>query len=71
MTTCLSEFALCLQVQVHIEDDPERIFKTTEVSNTHFIQTETYTWNAMLHHLYHCCTSLITVRIINRTLNAF
>lgn len=32
MTTCLSEFALCLKVQVHIEDDPERIFKTTEVS---------------------------------------
>ncbi|XP_074623226.1 coiled-coil domain-containing protein 148-like [Acropora palmata] len=28
----LFEFALCLKVQVHIEDDPERIFKTTEAS---------------------------------------
>ena len=66
MTTCLSEFALCLKVQVHIEDDPERIFKTTEVSNTHFIVTETY-MECHAHHLYHCCTSLITVSIINRT----
>ena len=66
MTSCLSEFALCLKVQVHIEDDPERIFKTTEVSNTHFIVTETY-MECHAHHLYHCCTSLITVSIINRT----